>query len=123
MAEKNYTVINVEGGSPIKAWVKGVPIEDAAARQLQNVAKLPFIYKWVAAMPDVHWGIGATVGSVIPTRGAIIPAAVNASAFARAWVSSMSPISTCIPCFASWSAMAAPIPLTKQAQGHRQLIW
>jgi len=77
MAEKNYTVINVEGGSPIKAWVKGVPIEDAAARQLQNVAKLPFIYKWVAAMPDVHWGIGATVGSVIPTRGAIIPAAVG----------------------------------------------
>jgi tRNA-splicing ligase RtcB len=38
---------------------------------------LPFIYKWVAAMPDVHWGIGATVGSVIPTRGAIIPAAVG----------------------------------------------
>jgi tRNA-splicing ligase RtcB (3'-phosphate/5'-hydroxy nucleic acid ligase) len=42
-----------------------------------NVAQLPFIYKWVAAMPDVHWGIGATVGSVIPTRGAIIPAAVG----------------------------------------------
>jgi tRNA-splicing ligase RtcB len=41
------------------------------------VASLPFIYKWVAAMPDVHWGIGATVGSVIPTRGAIIPAAVG----------------------------------------------
>ena len=45
-------------------------------QQLLNVAQLPFIYKWVAAMPDVHWGIGATVGSVIPTRGAIIPAAV-----------------------------------------------
>jgi tRNA-splicing ligase RtcB len=44
---------------------------------LLNVAQLPFIYKWVAAMPDVHWGIGATVGSVIPTRGAIIPAAVG----------------------------------------------
>ena len=37
----------------------------------------PFIFKWVAAMPDVHWGIGATVGSVIPTKGAIIPAAVG----------------------------------------------
>jgi tRNA-splicing ligase RtcB len=38
---------------------------------------LPFVFKWVAAMPDVHWGIGATVGSVIPTKGAIIPAAVG----------------------------------------------
>jgi tRNA-splicing ligase RtcB len=44
--------------------------------QLINVSQLPFIFKWVAAMPDVHWGIGATVGSVIPTKGAIIPAAV-----------------------------------------------
>jgi len=33
-----------------------------------SVAQMPFIYKWVAAMPDVHWGIGATVGSVIPNR-------------------------------------------------------
>jgi tRNA-splicing ligase RtcB len=46
-------------------------------QQLLNVAQLPFIHKWVAAMPDVHWEIGATVGSVIPTRGAIIPAAVG----------------------------------------------
>jgi tRNA-splicing ligase RtcB len=64
-------------GVPIKAWTKGVPLEDAARQQLLNVAQLPFIYKWVAAMPDVHWGIGATVGSVIPTKGAIIPAAVG----------------------------------------------
>ena len=56
---------------------KGAPLEDAARQQLFNVAQLPFIYKWVAAMPDVHWGTGATVGSVIPTRGAIIPAAVG----------------------------------------------
>ena len=38
---------------------------------------MPFIYKWVAAMPDAHWGMGATVGSVIATKGAIIPAAVG----------------------------------------------
>ena len=44
---------------------------------MRNVASMPFVYKWVAAMPDVHWGIGATVGSVIPTKGAIIPAAVG----------------------------------------------
>ena len=62
---------------PIKAWVRGVPVDDGALRQLRNVAQLPFIHRWVAVMPDVHWGIGATVGSVIPTRGAIIPAAVG----------------------------------------------
>jgi tRNA-splicing ligase RtcB len=65
------------GGSPIKAWTRGVPIEDAARRQIENVARLPFIHKHVAVMPDVHWGMGATVGSVIPTVGAIIPAAVG----------------------------------------------
>ncbi len=62
---------------PIKAWIKGVPLEDAAAQQLHNVASLPFIHRHVAVMPDVHWGKGATVGSVIPTKGAIIPAAVG----------------------------------------------
>ena len=55
----------------------GVPLEDAARKQLVNVASLPFIHHHVAAMPDVHWGMGATVGSVIPTKGAIIPAAVG----------------------------------------------
>src|SRR2546428_5898253 len=77
MSEHTYNVIKPEHGVPIKAWTRGVPLEDTARQQLLNVAQLPFIYKWVAAMPDVHWGIGATVGSVIPTRGAIIPAAVG----------------------------------------------
>ena len=75
--DKSYNVIATEKGVPIKAWTKGVPLEDQARAQLLNVAQLPFIFKWVAAMPDVHWGIGATVGSVIPTKGAIIPAAVG----------------------------------------------
>lgn len=77
MTNTTYNVITPTTGVPIKAWTKGVQLEDAAKQQLLNVAQLPFIYKWVAAMPDVHWGIGATVGSVIPTRGAIIPAAVG----------------------------------------------
>jgi tRNA-splicing ligase RtcB len=72
-----YDVIVPEKGVPIKAWIKGVPLEAQARQQLLNVAQLPFIFKWVAAMPDVHWGIGATVGSVIPIKGAIIPAAVG----------------------------------------------
>jgi tRNA-splicing ligase RtcB len=77
MSETGYNVIVSEKGVPIKAWTKGVPLEAQAKEQLLNVAQLPFIFKWVAAMPDVHWGIGATVGSVIPTKGAIIPAAVG----------------------------------------------
>jgi tRNA-splicing ligase RtcB len=69
---------HIEGGNrPIKAWTRGVPIEEAALTQLRNVASLPFIHKHIAVMPDVHWGKGATVGSVIPTVGAIIPAAVG----------------------------------------------
>jgi tRNA-splicing ligase RtcB len=68
----------ISGGKfPIKAWVDGVQLEDEARKQLVNVASLPFIHRWIAPMPDVHWGIGATVGSVIPTKGAIIPAAVG----------------------------------------------
>ncbi len=72
----NYQQFQTDG-VPIKAWVRGVQIEDEARRQLANVATLPIIYKWVAAMPDVHWGIGATVGSVIATLDAVIPAAVG----------------------------------------------
>ncbi len=77
MRDDGYNIIQPEYGVPIKAWTKGVALESSAERQLRNVAAMPFIYKWVAAMPDVHWGIGATVGSVIPTKGAIIPAAVG----------------------------------------------
>ena len=62
MTDTTYNVMKPDKGVPIKAWTKGVPLEDAARQQLLNVAQLPFIYKWVAAMPDVHWGIGATVG-------------------------------------------------------------
>jgi RNA-splicing ligase RtcB len=77
MSETGYYVITPENGVPIKAWTKGVPLEVEARKQLLKVAQLPFIFKWVAAMPDVHWGIGATVGGVIPTKDAIIPAAVG----------------------------------------------
>src|SRR5689334_11156102 len=72
-----FEVFETAQGGRIKAWVKGVPIEDAARTQLENVAGLPFVHSHLAVMPDVHFGRGATVGSVIPTRGAIIPAAVG----------------------------------------------
>lgn len=71
----NYLVRNETG--LVKMWTKNVPVEDKALEQLDNIASMPFIHKHVAAMPDVHWGMGATVGSVIATNKAIIPAAVG----------------------------------------------
>lgn len=59
----NYKVF-VEGGVPVKAWINGVDLADNAKDQLLNTARLPFVFKHVAAMPDTHWGMGATVGSV-----------------------------------------------------------
>src|SRR5262249_24897937 len=76
MMPEHYEVMNVEGGRHVKMWTRGVPVEDEAKRQLENTASMPFIFHHVAAMPDVHVGIGATVGSVVATKGAIIPACV-----------------------------------------------
>jgi tRNA-splicing ligase RtcB len=64
-----------EGRVPVKVYTG--EIEAAARAQLVNISKLPVVHHHVAAMPDVHLGIGATVGSVIPTKSAIIPAAVG----------------------------------------------
>jgi tRNA-splicing ligase RtcB len=61
----------------VKAWVDGVEFEEEARKQVLNLAAMPFVFKHVAIMPDVHWGMGATVGSVIATTGAVIPAAVG----------------------------------------------
>ena len=70
-------IIAEPGRAPVKAWIDGVELEDSARQQLLNVAALPCIHRHVAVMPDCHWGMGATVGSVIPTVGAIVPAAVG----------------------------------------------
>ncbi|MBP2199917.1 RtcB family protein [Pantoea cypripedii] len=72
-----YEVLSSASGAPIKMWTQGVPVEPEARQQLLNTASLPFIFKHMAVMPDVHLGKGSTIGSVIPTRGAIIPAAVG----------------------------------------------
>lgn len=77
MSEENYNVITTEGGVPVKTWTRGVPIDEKAIHQLRNAAKMPFIHRHIAVMPDVHVGIGATIGSVIPTHKAVIPAAVG----------------------------------------------
>jgi tRNA-splicing ligase RtcB (3'-phosphate/5'-hydroxy nucleic acid ligase) len=72
-----HDIIATPNSAPIKMWTQGVPVEDEARDQLMNTAKMPFIYKHLAVMPDVHLGKGSTIGSVIPTLGAIIPAAVG----------------------------------------------
>jgi tRNA-splicing ligase RtcB len=77
MAEQSFEFLAVEGGAPVKMWTRGVAVDPKAREQLASAAKMPFIFKHVAVMPDVHVGIGATVGSVIPTKGAVIPAAVG----------------------------------------------
>lgn len=66
------------GKLPVKVWVGDISeVEPQAMEQLYRVSRLPFIYKWVASMPDVHMGKGAAVGSVIAAKGAIVPALVG----------------------------------------------
>lgn len=64
-----------EARVPVKIWTDDV--DEKSLAQLKNTAAMPFVFKHVVAMPDVHLGIGATVGSVIATKGAICPAAVG----------------------------------------------
>jgi tRNA-splicing ligase RtcB len=73
----DHQLMTQGNGAPIKMWTNGVPVEPEARQQLLNTAQMPFIFQHLAVMPDVHLGKGSTIGSVIPTRGAIIPAAVG----------------------------------------------
>lgn len=73
---KSYDVILTQN-RPIKHWTKGVLFEEEAQKQLIQLAQLPFIYKHIAVMPDVHAGKGSTIGTVLATQKAIIPAAVG----------------------------------------------
>ncbi len=68
-------VITGEGHRPIKIWTDDV--DEKSVEQLRRTASMPFVHGHIAAMPDVHLGLGATIGSVVPTKGAIIPAAVG----------------------------------------------
>ena len=76
-SKENYDVFRTGKGRPVKMWTHGVPVDEGARAQLANTAQMPFIFKHLAVMPDVHLGKGSTIGSVIPTQGAIIPAAVG----------------------------------------------
>ena len=75
--DNNFDVMTNADHAPVKMWTRGVPVEDGAKVQLAKTAAMPFIFKHLAVMPDVHIGLGSTIGSVIPTKAAIIPAAVG----------------------------------------------
>lgn len=75
--ESKHIDINTGMGTNVKAWVRGVEFEQEAQEQVAKMTSLPFIHSHVAIMPDVHAGKGSTVGSVIPTVGAVIPACVG----------------------------------------------
>lgn len=77
MNTSNYEVIAERGRFPVKSWTRGVAFDDRARNQLVDMAALPFIHRWISVMPDVHVGKGATIGSVVPTLGAVVPAAVG----------------------------------------------
>lgn len=76
MAKTNY-IFEQTAGVPLMMWTRGIDVADEAKKQLKEVAGMPFIFKHLAVMPDVHVGKGATIGSVIPTLGAVMPSAVG----------------------------------------------
>jgi tRNA-splicing ligase RtcB len=83
----NYIFLNKGGerSRPIKAWVNGVTVEGEAQKQLYNIASMTNVVgPHIAVMPDVHLGKARTVGSVVPTMRALIPAAVVESTSAAA---------------------------------------
>ena len=67
--------LEYENNVRAKLWIDPSKVEDSAMVQIENVMKLPFLHKWVSIMPDCHAGHGATIGSVIPTEGMLIPGA------------------------------------------------
>lgn len=70
-------MIDLSNDGRVKGWVEGVELDGETIGQAINTSLLPYVYKHVALMPDAHLGIGATVGSVVPLKGAVIPAAVG----------------------------------------------
>lgn len=72
-----FQTVLTGGKVPVKIWSPKDQVETQAMAQLTNIASLPFVFKHVAAMPDVHLGKGATVGSVVATKGAVCPCAVG----------------------------------------------
>lgn len=120
--EQNYNTIQHEGAAAIKAWTKGVPFEEQAQTQLHNIARMPMIHSHVAVMPDVHLGKGATIGSVIPSVDAVIPAAVGVDIGCGMVATKTSLKANDLPdnLFAIRSAFEAAVPHGRTNRGRRK---
>ncbi len=125
MKDTNYTVLEVANGKPVKAWIEGVPLDAGAREQLLNTARLPFIFKHLAVMPDVHLGRGSTIGSVIPTQGAIIPAAVGVDIGCGMLAARTSLVAADLPdnLFGLRSAIEKAVPHGKSHGRHDRGAW
>ncbi len=66
-------ILTEQGRVPMKIWRGNLELDQAALTQIRNVASLPIVGPHIAVMPDYHVGIGCTIGTVVPTVGAIIP--------------------------------------------------
>lgn len=120
--EQNYNTIQHKGAAAIKAWTKGVQFEEQAQAQLHNIARMPMIHSHVAVMPDVHLGKGATIGSVIPSVDAVIPAAVGVDIGCGMVATKTSLKANDLPdnLFAIRSAFEAAVPHGRTNRGHRK---
>ena len=109
----------INQGKPVKIWTDN--IADNALEQLGNMSQMPFIHSHIAAMPDVHWGMGATIGSVIPTKGAIIPAAVGVDLGCGMMAVQLSLTASDLPdnLYATRSAIEAAVPHGRTDNGRK----
>ena len=109
-------------GEKVHAKIWTDKVEDTAMKQIEDLCALPFIHKHIAIMPDVHMGYGSTVGSVIPTRGAIIPAAVGVDIGCGMMAMQLDISASQLPdsLFAARSAIEASVPHGRTNNGGRE---
>ncbi len=77
MRTNDYELMTAPNSAPVKMWTHSVPVEANAREQLLHTEKMPFIFRQLAVIPEIHLGKGSTSGGVIPTHGAIIPTTVG----------------------------------------------
>jgi tRNA-splicing ligase RtcB len=120
-----HNVVTGENRKPIKVWSPIHEVESQALDQLKNTASLPFIFKHVAVMPDVHYGIGATVGSVVATKGAVVPACVGVDIGCGMMAAKMPFKSNRLPdnLQALFDSISKAVPVGQDMHQHAPHVW
>lgn len=79
MSDRDYDILvePTDNSHVVKGWTRGVHLDQNTIDQVALMAKMPFIFPYIAVMPDAHWGMGSCVGSVVPTKDAVMPATVG----------------------------------------------